>query len=281
MDDSEPSADIPRPTVAARLIPVLDLKQGWAVHAVAGQRQHYQPLQGPCFPSADPVAVAEVYRDRWGFAELYVADLDAIVEAKPQWSLLQRLHDRGFRLRVDVGLRTGDEARRLADLGVETLVIGLESWRQLDRLAECVDLLGATRVQFSLDLFEGQPLVPPGTPATWLLPSDGLAHTPDEPADRTSTGLAWARHIAAQASAAGVRRLLLLDLAAVGRTAGVPTLSLCREVQSLGFEELTAGGGVRDPADVQRLAEAGVHSVLVGTALHAGRLDELVRRVNW
>jgi phosphoribosylformimino-5-aminoimidazole carboxamide ribotide isomerase len=36
---------------------------------------------------------------------------------------------------------------------------------------------------------------------------------------------------------------------------------------------LAAGGGVRDPGDLERLAAAGADAVLVATALHDGRVD--------
>jgi phosphoribosylformimino-5-aminoimidazole carboxamide ribotide isomerase len=90
-------------------------------------------------------------------------------------------------------------------------------------------------------------------------------------------GAAWRGlsppQIAAIALRAGVRRMIVLDLADVGTGAGVSTLSLCRELRSLCPQlQLIAGGGVRGPADLEILARAGCDAALVASALHDGRL---------
>ena len=46
-----------------RVIPVLDIKNGQAVHAVAGIRSHYRPLQSILHPSCEPLELARAYRD--------------------------------------------------------------------------------------------------------------------------------------------------------------------------------------------------------------------------
>ena len=49
-----------------RVIPVLDVKDGLAVHAVGGQRSHYRPVRSLLHPSADPLDLARAYRDILG-----------------------------------------------------------------------------------------------------------------------------------------------------------------------------------------------------------------------
>ena len=61
-----------------RVIPVIDLKRGVAVHAVRGDRERYRPLRSRIAEDADPVHVTRAVRDGLGLDELYVADLDAI-----------------------------------------------------------------------------------------------------------------------------------------------------------------------------------------------------------
>jgi len=81
-----------------------------------------------------------------------------------------------------------------------------------------------------------------------------------------------ALELAERAVAAGVRALLVLDLARVGTGMGLD-LELVRQVRrALPDVELLAGGGVAGPADLARLAAAGCVAVLVATALHDGRL---------
>ena len=113
-----------------------------------------------------------------------------------------------------------------------------------------VKQVGSDRLIFSLDLKAGRPLI--GSPA-W----QGL-----DP-----------RQIAAIALRAGVRRLIILDLAQVGMGRGVGTEPLCRSLRALAPDlQIIAGGGVRSLADLRSLAAAGCHATLVASALHDGRL---------
>ena len=66
--------------------------------------------------------------------------------------------------------------------------------------------------------------------------------------------------------------IIVLDLARVGSGAG-PDVALIAELHAAFPElELLAGGGVRDVADLQALADAGAAGALVATALHSGAI---------
>src|SRR5262245_17064700 len=69
-----------------RVIGVLDLRQGQAVHARPGARERYALVAASdsSFAPGDALALARQYIDRFGLAELYVADLDAIMTASRQ-----------------------------------------------------------------------------------------------------------------------------------------------------------------------------------------------------
>jgi phosphoribosylformimino-5-aminoimidazole carboxamide ribotide isomerase len=90
-----------------------------------------------------------------------------------------------------------------------------------------------------------------------------------------------ARQIADFAVQVGFRRLLVLDLAAVGVNRGPIGDLLCRELREAHPDiELITGGGVRDVEDLQRLASWGCDAALVASALHDGRLTaDQVRQV--
>jgi phosphoribosylformimino-5-aminoimidazole carboxamide ribotide isomerase len=233
-----------------RLLPVLDLRGGVVVRGVGGRRQEYRPVVSRLTSSCQPVDVAEAFRAHFGLDELYVADLDALGGAAPALAVYGALGERGFRLWVDAGVRTGADAVPLAAAGVEGIIAGLETLAGPAVLADLCRQHG-DRVVFSLDLRDGEPL---GNVSAW------------EGAD--------ARSIAAQAVALGVRRLILLDLARVGGDSGTGTEALCRALATRHPEvELFAGGGVRDRADLLRLRECGVAGVLVASALHDGQLQ--------
>jgi phosphoribosylformimino-5-aminoimidazole carboxamide ribotide isomerase len=70
-----------------------------------------------------------------------------------------------------------------------------------------------------------------------------------------------------------VRRLLVLELSRVGSGRGLDTLALAAAVKRLDPAVAVAvGGGVSGPGDLSAAARAGVDAVLVGSALHDGRI---------
>jgi phosphoribosylformimino-5-aminoimidazole carboxamide ribotide isomerase len=124
----------------------------------------------------------------------------------------------------------------------------------LELLSESVDLLGAQRAVFSLDLKAGQPI-------TAIAALRGRP-----PLD-----------IANQAIAAGLRRLIVLELTSVGTGFGPATLMLCRELRAAHPSvEIISGGGVRSRNDVEALVSAGCDRVLVASALHDGQLTDRI-----
>ena len=231
-----------------RVIGVIDLKAGRAVHARGGQRGAYEPVRSALLPPdrvGDAVALAGAYRRQLGLEEIYVADLDAIGGHECS-TLLPAICGAGEVVMVDAGV--ADEARALAVLATAAarVVVGLETLPSFDVLERLVAAIGASRLVFSLDLRNGIPV----TPITC----------------RINGPIAVAR----RAAAAGMTAVLALDLARVGQGSG-PDVTLItalrREFPGL---ELLAGGGVRGAQDLQLLADAGCDGALVGTALHRG-----------
>jgi phosphoribosylformimino-5-aminoimidazole carboxamide ribotide isomerase len=232
------------------VIPVLDLMGGVVVRGVAGRRTEYRPVVSRLTSSSAPLDIAEAFRRHFGLFLLYLADLDAISGQPPALSVYRDLQSQGFRLWVDAGIRTEDDALPLAEAGVAGIVLGLETVSGPAQLAAIWRRFGAERTVFSLDLKEGQPL---GDVQCWQQPS--------------------ALGIAAEAAALGVRRMIILDLARVGMGGGTGTESLCQQLHDAHPQvDLIAGGGVRHEDDLRRLAENGLWGVLVTSALHDGRL---------
>ena len=202
--------------------------------------------------SSLPLDVANAFRDHFGFDELYLADLDAIAGNRPATALYTELLRQGFRLWVDAG--TAWET--LAEVGVQNILAGLESLQGPGQLRELIDCYSSVSLVFSLDLHDGLPL----GANTWDLASG------------------W--EIAQQAVELGVRRMLVLDLAAVGMNQGTPTEELCSRLRSsFPSLEITTGGGIRDKNDLRRFRQIGVDYVLIASALHDGRLPRSARSI--
>ena len=129
-------------------------------------------------------------------------------------------------------------------------------------LAELVAQVGTDRLIFSLDLFQGRILV--AGDSTWGT-NDPL-------------------ELVHQAIDLGMHRVLILDLARVGTGQGLGTEDLLARIREAHPDvAIVAGGGVARIEDVLDLQKAGAASVLVGSAIHDGRigrneLDQLERR---
>jgi phosphoribosylformimino-5-aminoimidazole carboxamide ribotide isomerase len=235
-----------------RLLPVLDLLNGQIVRGVGGRRHEYRPIVSRWTDSAEPSTVARALHDAFGFAEFYLADLDAIAGRAPALECYERLRREGFELLVDAGVRTAADGRGLLAAGL-TVVIGLETVQGPGVVAELLAVAGPERLVFSLDLKNG---VPMGDLHRW-----------------SGCG---AVELAAEAVTLGVRRLLVLDLARVGSGGGVGSEDLCLRLKQTHPQiELLAGGGIGGIEDLVRLAACGVGRALVASALHDGRLDPM------
>jgi phosphoribosylformimino-5-aminoimidazole carboxamide ribotide isomerase len=233
-----------------RVLPVLDLKGGVVVRGIAGRRTEYRPIVSQLTNSTYPADVAATFRERLGLTEIYLADLDAIAGAAPAFATYSAIRAQGCRILVDAGVREVSQAQRLADAGIDRIVLGLETLAGPVELRRIVQQLGRERIVFSLDLRDGQPL---GDVGAWARPDAGA--------------------IARQAIDAGITAMIVLDLARVGVGEGIGTEDLCRSLHETFPEmELIAGGGVRGTADLRRLCACGVQAALVASALHDGRI---------
>src|SRR4051794_13270547 len=76
------TASVAAAVAGMRVVGVIDLKGGAAVHAVRGERERYRPVRSAIGgDDGDALALARGFRDALGLQEIYVADLDAIVGA--------------------------------------------------------------------------------------------------------------------------------------------------------------------------------------------------------
>lgn len=233
---------------------VIDILGGQVVRGVAGDRDSYRPIESVLTTSTAPRDVARAFRDELGHSRVYVADLDGIVHGRPDVGLLADLVADGFDVIADVGVRCADDARTVAESGVDGIIVALETLPDPEGLREIVAAFGE-RVVFSLDLKSG---VPMRIGEQW--PADPLA-------------------IAEQVVDLGVGRMVVLDLSGVGMSGGVPTTNLCHSIRTRfpGLAIIT-GGGVRSEVDLVRVAECGADECLVASAVHDGTLRPRDRR---
>jgi phosphoribosylformimino-5-aminoimidazole carboxamide ribotide isomerase len=231
-----------------KIIPVIDILNAKVVHAVRGKRSEYKPLQSILTASVEPLTVARALKNL-GFTDLYIADLDAIIECSTDFQVLkQTIEETGLKLIVDAGVTDLERAQKLLESGVTKLVIGTETLTSKAFVADAVKRFGSERVTVSLDL-KGEEVL------TKLLFIDSK-----KPLSLLS-----------EFKDMGISNVIVLDLARVGSGEGV-NVDFIREALALGSIEVYVGGGVRDLKDLVELKDLGVSGVLLATALHSGKI---------
>ena len=239
---------IPKGAHVLKVIPVIDILNGRVVHAIRGKRKEYQPLQSVLTKSTAPEDVAQAFKNL-GFSELYVADLDAIIDCSTSFQPIGNIAEKtGIKLMVDVGITNIERAQKLLDNGVSKLIIGTETLQSKKFVEQAVDVFGSDRVVLSLDLKGDKILVKLGF--------DGCLNPICLLKDFKQMG---------------VSQVIVLDLARVGNDEGV-NIDFLKEVIAAVGVDLFVGGGVRDINDLVELRNLGVSGVLIATALHAGKI---------
>jgi phosphoribosylformimino-5-aminoimidazole carboxamide ribotide isomerase len=232
-----------------KIIPVLDVLNGVVVHGVGGEREKYYPVKSVLCASSDPVNVASTFRSL-GFDELYVADLDAILNNNVNFSLYKQVKAvTDVNLMVDAGISDLEKAQKVLENGVSKIIIGTETLEKLDFVKEAVKLFGKNRVIVSLDLKGGK-----------IISRDFYIR------EKGPVELAKSFQMM------NVAQIIVLDLARVGMNKGLD-LKIVKEILEQTRVEVLTGGGVRDITDLELLRSMGVSGVLVATALHNGRLE--------
>ena len=237
-----------------RIIPVIDLLNGQVVHAQRGQRNAYRPLMSPLSANPCPESVVSALRSLAPFGQLYIADLNAIQQQAPQWSLLCTLTQRFPHVQwwIDSGL-SSLQALVEADAALTAQSLALSCRQGLsppptvrwvlgsETFLNAVNLQTAApncvlSLDFGLEGFRGDPL--------WLSSPHWWPNT-----------------------------VIVMSLSQVGAQEGPDVAQLSRICAAANApQQLFAAGGVRHADDVKVLRALGVTGALVATALHQGTL---------
>ena len=236
------------------MIPVIDLLGGCVVHAVKGERKHYQPVTSVLCDTPDPLAVARAFRDNLGLSEIYVADLDAI-QSSGQIShseiIAALASEEKLNLILDIGVSDVQSIRAWLYRSAHKMIVGsetLHTWNVLRTLPAEID---EDRLVFSLDLRAGK-IVSRCPVLSSMSPIEALEHL----------------------QAFGWREVIVLDLARVGSSEGIDRVLVAEARANLPHLNLLVGGGIAAPEEVVELKSLGIAGVLIASALHSGAITE-------
>lgn len=227
-----------------RIIPVIDIMGGKAVHAISGQREKYKLLKSVLTKSSTPLSVASAFK-KLGLEELYVADLDAISSGRRNLRLIGRIASQsGMKLMVDAGFRQAGDIGSYVKSGVNKIVLATETLESLNEVSKVVADHGV-EVVASIDMKFDQVIA---ESEAMRLPIMELVQ---------------------KFEAEGASEILLLSLDRVGTAQG-PDHTTLKDMLNRTTVPVLIGGGIRDIRDIKDLQGLGVSGVLVATALHRG-----------
>lgn len=186
----------------------------------------------------DPVALAAHWLES-GARRIHLVDLDGARRGKLRLGLVERIAALGAPVQASGGIRSLADARSLLAAGADRVVVGTAAWPDPAPWLELGDA-----VVLAIDVQDGELRTAGWTERTHLRFSDALTR------------------------ASGARALVT----AIDRDGTLlgPNLDLVGEAVAAGVRVLAAGG-VRSPADVAELADAGAEATVVGRALFSPR----------
>jgi phosphoribosylformimino-5-aminoimidazole carboxamide ribotide isomerase len=218
------------------VIPAVDVLGAGAVRLERGEYDRVVERAG------DPVALARRLAGE-GARRIHLVDLDGARAGAVRPDLVREIVAAATPAPVQAsgGIRSLDDARSLLDAGADRVVVGTAAFPDPAPWAEA---LGG-RLAVALDVRDGRIRAAGWTEEIGLELGDAVE----------------------RCLAAGVARVLCTAIDRDGTLAG-PDLELTRTVAASGLRVLAAGG-IRSPADVAALADAGAEAAIVGRALFA------------
>ena len=217
-----------------QLIPVIDLKDSDVVHARAGKRDSYQPIEqhSNIVKESSIESVLNAFTQLFSFKTFYIADLNAITGHGDHHSLilttLAKHADREFW--IDDGKQ---QAQTLDNADNYKTVFGSEVQESDIQAMKDEQIL-------SLDFMQGKFL----GPASWF-----------------EHHRLWPK------------RIMIMNLDYVGSQNGPDFDTLSEFVVRYPDKQIFAAGGVRNNDDLYQLQETGVAGVLLASALHRNKIN--------
>ncbi|MFM2412681.1 MAG: hypothetical protein RLZZ587_1014 [Actinomycetota bacterium] len=235
-------------TVAVRVIPCLDVKDGRVVKGV-----NFENLQD----SGDPVDRATVYYEA-GADELTFLDVTATVDDRStMYDIVERTAEKLFiPLTVGGGVRTTDDVARLLGHGADKVSVSSAAVVRPELLSEIAERFGNQVLVLSLDIASSN-----DSPSGWVVTTHGGRTLTDVDA------LAWVR----EAVDRGAGELLVNSIDADGTKTGFD-IPLIEAVRSVAAVPLIASGGAGSIEHFAPAVRAGADAVLAASVFHTDQV---------
>ena len=230
-------------TLASRVIPCLDIKDGRVVKGV-----QFQGLRD----AGDPVECAGLY-ERQGADEIVLLDVSATPEGRGHALETVRAvrSELSIPLSVGGGVKSPDDAGRLLEAGADKVGVNTAAVARPGLIGEIAERFGTQCTVLAVDAAAGEPgwevVVESGTKKTGL------------------DVVEWCR----KAVAIGAGEILLTSWDRDGTRSGYD-LDLITSVSSVVTVPVIASGGADRPGHLVAAIEAGASAALIASILHDG-----------
>ncbi len=235
------------------IIPAIDIIDGKCVRLSQGD------YNAKTVYDASPVDMVKRFVDH-GFTRIHAVDLDGAKAGRPcNLSVLEKMASASGDARIEWGggIKTADDMRDCVNAGCSFAVIGSVAAKQPELFDKWLECYGNEMMVLGADLRDGKVAV-----SGWLGDTD---ITIDDIVKRFLPG--------------GLTQAIVTDISRDGMLQG-PSFDLYTEIQAKYPDvDFTVSGGISSFADVEKCAELGLRSVIVGKALYEGHvsLKELER----
>jgi phosphoribosylformimino-5-aminoimidazole carboxamide ribotide isomerase len=226
------------------IIPAIDLRNGKCVRLIQGQF-HRQIIY-----EDDPVKQAKEFSSA-GAQWLHIVDLDGAKIGKPvNTDTISTIAALGqLKIQAGGGLREEAAIKQLLNMPVERVIIGTKAVSDFEWFGEMAEK------------FSGK-----------------IAHGLDARGSKVATQ-GWTKdtsqhllEFATKAAKLPLAAIIYTDITKDGMMAG-PNLERTKTLAEAVRIPVIASGGVREIADIKKLAELGVEAVIIGRALYEGTLS--------
>lgn len=222
-----------------RIVFVVDILNGIAVHAMKGERAKYKPVISRVCDSSSPPDIISALAPK----EVYIADLNRLQHIGDNAGLIKEISAK-VKTMADIGVENMEDIEICLGIA-DTVILGTET-TPLD-LIEKAAVRFPDRINVSIDM------------------KNGVVLTKDR-----NMGLEPEK-LVKLLNESDIRDIIVLELNKVGTGAGID-VDFLKKIVEISTHAILVGGGIKDMNDIHALKKIGAGGALVATAVHNGSI---------
>ena len=227
------------------IIPAIDIRNGKCV------RLHQGKYNLETIFDHNPVLVAKQW-EQAGARRLHIVDLDGARDGRRKNSEIVNsiVKSIGIPIQLGGGIRTAKDANELVKLGIDRIIFGTAAVESPLEVHKSIEMIGTEKIIIGIDAKQNKIRV-----KGWL----------------EESGLTIIELINKMESL-GVKRFMYTDVTRDG-TLTHPNFESIENLVTNIRHPIVAAGGISSVEDLLKLADIGVESSVIGTAIYSGTLD--------